>query len=210
MSAKRIVMARHRLDTLVFWGAIAVLGLHAAVDAFAAPEPGTEAGDHLPRGLASLALLALAAALYPRLRVGGRAALAAVLGVLALEGAALAIADASAVGPRGEDWTGFLLAPVGLVLIVPAAVVLWRSRKPNRPRYLRRAGITVAAALAAYWLVVPVAMAILATHRPRAGRARHPRTALRAGDGAHQRRPATRRLVRPLPQRRGGGLIPDA
>ena len=47
---------------------------------------------------------------------GARAAIAAALGALALEGAGLAIADARAVGARGEDWTGFLLLPVGLVL----------------------------------------------------------------------------------------------
>ena len=46
--------------------------------------------------------------------------------------------------------------------------MLWRSRKPGRLRYLRRAGIAVAAVVAAYWLVVPVAIGILATHRPRA------------------------------------------
>ena len=46
--------------------------------------------------------------------------------------------------------------------------MLWRSRKPGRLRYLWRAGIALAAVLAAYWLVVPAALAILATHRPRA------------------------------------------
>jgi fermentation-respiration switch protein FrsA (DUF1100 family) len=122
----------------------------------------------LGRGAASLAALALAAAVFPRLPAGGRAALAAVIGALALEGAVLANADARAVGARGEDWTGFLLAPVGLVLMGLAAVVLWRSRKPGRFRWARRAGIAVGSVLVVYWLVVPVAMAILATHRPRA------------------------------------------
>jgi hypothetical protein len=86
--------------------------------------------------------------------------------VLALEGAALAIADARAVGARGEDWTGFLLLPLGIALLGSAAVLLWCSRKPGRLRYPRRAGITAAALLAAYWLVIPVAIGILATHRP--------------------------------------------
>ena len=56
-----------------------------------------------------------------------------------------------------------------LVLLVGSATtLLWRSRKGGRLRSLRRAGIAFAAVLAAYWLVVPVAIAILATHRPRA------------------------------------------
>ena len=64
---------------------------------------GTGPRDHLLRGLATLVLLALAALAYPRLPAGARAALAAFLGVLAVEGAGLAIADARAVGARGEE-----------------------------------------------------------------------------------------------------------
>jgi dienelactone hydrolase len=155
-------------DVLLFLGATAILALHAAVDSFVAPEPGTSPRDHLLRGVTSLALLALLAVVYPRLRTGGRAALAVVVGGLALEAAALALEDARAVGTRGEDWTGFLLLPVGLVLLGLAAVLIWRSRKPGRLRWLRRATILIGSLLAAYWLVLPVAIAILATHRPRA------------------------------------------
>jgi uncharacterized protein len=157
-----------RLDVLLLSGAIAILALHATVDSFLAPEPGTGPGDHLVRGFVSLAVLALAAAICTRLPAGGRAAVAAALGLLAVEGAALAIADARTVGARGEDWTGFLLLPVGLLLCTYAFLLLWRSRKPGRLRYLRRAGIALAVVLAMYWLVVPVAIGILATHRPRA------------------------------------------
>jgi uncharacterized protein len=113
-------------------------------------------------------VLGLAAAIVPRLRAGGRAAVAAVLGALALEGAVLAISDARAVGVRGEDWTGFLLAPLGVVLLGLAAVLIWRSRKPGRLRWLRRSGITLASIVGAYWLILPVGIAIMATHRPRA------------------------------------------
>jgi hypothetical protein len=157
-----------RWDVGFFFAATALVALHAAVDSFVAPEAGTGASDHVVRGGVTLALLAFAAAAYPRLPAGGGATLAIVLGALALEGAALAIADARAVGARGEDWTGFLLTPVGVALIVGGIVLLWRSRKPEGHRYLRRGALTLAAAVAAFWLVVPVAIAILATHRPRA------------------------------------------
>jgi hypothetical protein len=99
-------VASARLDMLLFSGAIAVVAVHAAVDSSIAPEQGTGPSDHLLRGLATFSVLALAAVVYPRQRAGGRAALAAVLGALALEGAGLAIADARAVGAGGEDWTG--------------------------------------------------------------------------------------------------------
>lgn len=157
-----------RTDVLVFSGAMATIALHAAVDSFIAPEPGTDAADHLLRGLVSLAVLGLLVVVYPRLPAGGRAALAGVFGALALEGAVLAIADARAVGARGEDWTGFLLLPVGVALLATAVTLLWRSRKPGRFRWVRRLGIGVGAVLLLYWVVVPVGTAILATHRPRA------------------------------------------
>jgi uncharacterized protein len=157
-----------RKDVLVFSGAMSIIALHAAVDSFVAPEPGTDAADHFLRGLVSLAVLGLALVAYPRLPAGGRAALAGVFGALALEGAVLAIADARAVGARGEDWTGFLLLPVGVALLTTAVTLLWRSRKPGRLRWLRRLGIAAGSVLIAYWIVVPVGAAILATHRPRA------------------------------------------
>ena len=165
---RRWLVQPARTDVLAFSAATVVLGLHAVVDSFVAPEPGTGPGDHLLRGAASLGILAVAAAVYPRLPAGGRAALAIVLGALALEGGALAVADARAVGARGEDWTGFVLLPFGVLLLGSAGALLWRSRKAGRLRYLRRTGITVTAIVAAYLLVVPVAVAILATHRPRA------------------------------------------
>ena len=153
---------------LVFWAALAILALHAATDSFIAPEPGTGPLDHLLRGSVSLAILVVAAVVYPRLQAGGQAALAGVFGALALEGAILAIADARGFGARGEDWTGFLLTPVGLVLLGSGGMLLWRSRKPGCLRWPRRAGIAIGTLVAVYWLILPVGMAILATHRPRA------------------------------------------
>ena len=155
-------------ETAVFGAAVLVVALHAATDSFLAPEPGTGAADHLLRGLVTLGVLVLVAVLFPRLPAGGRAALAAVLGGLALVGAGLAIADTRAGGARGEDWTGFLLIPAGVVLLALAAELLRRSRKPGRFRWLRRAGLAAGSVVAVYWVVLPVAVALLATHRPRA------------------------------------------
>jgi uncharacterized protein len=154
-------------EVLVFAAASAVVALHAAADAFFSPERGTGWTDHLVPGLATLAVLAAGIVLFRFGRPGLRAALALVLGVLALEGAVLAIVDARNVGVRGDDWTGFLLAPVALALGILGVVLLWRSRKPGRLRHLRRAGLSVGALLAVYVVVAPVAVAILATHRPR-------------------------------------------
>jgi alpha/beta superfamily hydrolase len=152
---------------LVFAAASALVALHAAADAFIWPEQGTAWSDHLLPGLATLAILAAAVAAFRFSRPGLRAVFALGLGPLALEGTVLAALDANNVGARGDDWTGFLLAPAGLALCLLGAVLPWRSRKPGRLRYLRRAGLTVAAVIGVYVVVAPVATAILATHRPR-------------------------------------------
>ena len=147
--------------------ASAVVALHAVADAFLAPESGTRWSDHLVPGLATLAVLAAAVGLFRVGRPGLRAVLALVLGVLALEGAILAVIDARNVGARGDDWTGFLLAPTGVALCLLGIVLLWRSRKPGRLRWVRRSGLAVGAVVGVYVVVAPLAMAIAATHRPR-------------------------------------------
>jgi uncharacterized protein len=152
---------------LLFLGAVAVLALHTTTDAFLFPEHGTSWSDHLLPGFATLAVLAMATGLYLFGRPGMRAWLALVLGGLALEGFAIAVVDAHNVGARGDDWTGFFLGPAGLALFGLGAVLLWRSRKPGRNRHLRRAAVTLGALLGVYVVLVPVATAILATHRPR-------------------------------------------
>jgi uncharacterized protein len=152
---------------LVFAGGTALVALHAVADAFIWPERGTSWSDHLVLGLATLAVLAAILAIFWFARPGPRAVLALVLGALAIEGAVLAIIDARNVGVGGDDWTGFLLAPAGLALCLLGIVLLWRSRKPGRLRWLRRAGFALAALAGVYWVVAPLAMAIVATHRPR-------------------------------------------
>lgn len=151
----------------LFAAASALVALHTATDAFLAPEQGTRWSDHLVPGLGTLAVLAAAVVLFRVARAGLRAALAVVLGVLAIEGAVLAVLDARNVGARGDDWTGFLLAPTGVLLCVLGVVLLWRSRKPGRLRWVRRAGLGVGVIVGVYVVVAPVALAIAATHRPR-------------------------------------------
>ena len=154
--------------TLVFAGAAGVACVAHGRGRLPAAERGYGAGRITwCLGLSRSPSLAVAFAVYLVAPPGARGVLALVLGVLALEGFALAVVDARNVGARGDDWTGFLLAPAGLALCALGAVSLWRSRKPGRLRYLRRAGLALGALLGAYAVLVPVAVAILATHRPR-------------------------------------------
>ncbi len=164
-------MAAPRREQVVFLAAVGLLALHVVDDGFLQPEPGTSAGDHVLYVAVFLAVLAAAAAAYPRVRPGARAALAAVLGVVCLTYAGVAVAEAFGQGLAGHDYTGLLLLPAGIALLVLAALTLWRSRRTGgsrRRRYLRRAGIGVVALLLAYLVALPLALAIGLTHRPRA------------------------------------------
>ena len=121
-------------------------------------------------GSASLALLALAAFAYPRLPAGGRAALAAVLGVArARRSGARDRRCARGRRPRrGLDRlpARSRSALVLLALAAVAALALAQARPVSLPPPSRDRAREPS--LAAYWLVVPVAIGILATHRPRA------------------------------------------
>jgi uncharacterized protein len=138
----------------MFYLAISAVALHVIDDNFLQPEPGTGPGDHLVSGLLPLALLALAAWAYPRLSGGWRGALALLVGPLGVAAGIEAFHYTREVGPSGDDFTGLLCLPAGLLLIGLGAVTLWRTRRTDGSlwwRYPRRtlmgAGGVLAAAL---------------------------------------------------------------
>jgi uncharacterized protein len=151
--------------------ALGVVGLHVADDNFIQPADGTGATDHLASSLIPITFLAAAAALYPRLRAGARAATAVTLGAIGTATGfpgAYHLLDGSA---SGDHYSGITAAAAGLVLLAVGPVVLWRSRKTNgsrRRRYLRRAGsVGIAAstaAVAGLFLVLPVGFSYGYTH----------------------------------------------
>jgi pimeloyl-ACP methyl ester carboxylesterase len=154
-------------EITLFRAASALIALHVIDDAFVGLEPGVSPGDHLASGIVPLALLGGWGWAYPRLRPGLRGASALTLGILALAGGGVSAAALSGPGRPGSVWTGLLLIPVGLALLAIGAVVLWRSRKREGRVVLRRALLTGGAILFAFEVVVPVALAIIATHTPR-------------------------------------------
>ena len=157
--------------TKLFRLAAAVIGLHIVDDNFVQPEPGTAVGDHLVSGLVPLAMLALAAWGFPRLTGFGRGALALLLGPLGVAAGIEALHYANQVGPSGDDFTGFMAIPAGLLLIGLGAVTLWRTRRTEGNhawRYTRRGLLGLAGVLAAYLLVLPIGFAYVTTHTARA------------------------------------------
>ncbi len=152
----------------VFAAATGTVALHILVDQAVLLEPGVSPVDHLSAIAVSLAVAGLGIVLYPRLGAGPRSSLALVFGALALTGGWLALSDARVGGPAGDDWTGLLQLPAGLTLVGLGGWTLWRSRRREGHRYLRRGLYALAALAALYYLVMPVGMSLVATQRPRA------------------------------------------
>jgi uncharacterized protein len=151
--------------------AVGVAALHVVDDNFLQPQPGTSAGDHLVGGLVQLALLVLAAWAYPRLRPGARATLAIYVGLFI---AGMGIGEAGYYtrenGPSGDDYTGLLAIPAGLLLVGIGLVTLWRSRRGGSVirRALRRALLAVGFLLGASFVLYPVSESYVVTHSARA------------------------------------------
>jgi hypothetical protein len=71
----------------------------------------------------------------------------------------------------GDDVTAIVAGVAGVALVVLGAVELWRSRRSDGPplrRYARRGVVGAVAALAAIFVVLSVAFAIVANHKARA------------------------------------------
>jgi len=115
---------RRSRETLLFLIGIALVAIHVLDDNYLQPEPGMAPGDHLVSGLVPLALLGLAAWAYPRLRGGRRAALALSAGPLAVAAGSEGFYYAREVGPSGDDFTGLLCLPAGVLLLGLGAVTL--------------------------------------------------------------------------------------
>ncbi len=169
----RVVHAVQREQALLVLAAGAI-GVHIADDNYMQPQPGTSAGDHLASGLVPLAVLTVAAALYPRLRAGLRASLAMTLGAI---GIAFGVPGAYYLlhgSASGGHYSGLLAIVAGAGLFFSGPVTLWKARRTDgsrRRRYLRRAlasAIAVVAALLSFtFIVFPVGYAYIYTHTGR-------------------------------------------
>jgi predicted alpha/beta hydrolase len=151
--------------------AIGVVALHVADDNFLQPNPGTSAGDHLGGGLIQLGLLVAAGVFYGRVRAGARATIAFLAGFIGILGGIEALHYTKEVGASGDDFTGLLSIPAGLLLIGLSAVTLWKSRRRDDRRwwrYTRRLLLAAGAFIVAYMVLYMVAISYVITHAARA------------------------------------------
>jgi uncharacterized protein len=165
------MLLRMDATTKLFRLATALIGLHIADENFLQPEAGTSAADHLVSGLVPLALVALAAWGFPRLTGARRGALALFIGPLGIATGIEAVHYANQVGPSGDDFTGFLAIPAGLLLIGLGAVTLWRTRRTEGNhawRYARRGLLGATGLVVAALFIFPIGFAYVTTHTARA------------------------------------------
>src|SRR5829696_2276695 len=158
-------------ETVLFLIGLALIALHVLDDNFVQPQPGTALGDHLASGLVPLALLGLAAGAYPRLSGGRRGALTLFLGPLAIAAGIEGFYYSRELGPSGDDFTGLLCFPAGVLLLGLGAVTLWRTRRTDGRiwwRYPRRALLAAGGLVVALAVVLPIGLAYVTTHTGRA------------------------------------------
>jgi MYXO-CTERM domain-containing protein len=154
-------------EWLFFRVAVLAIAVHVVDDNFVQPQPGTSAGDHLVSGLVPLAVLGLAAWAYPRLAGGWRGAMSLGFGVLGIAAGFEAVHYTNTVGPSGDDFTGLLTIPAGLLLLGLGAVTLWRTRRTEGGlawRYARRVLLAAGGVVAAYAVLLPIGLAYVTTH----------------------------------------------
>ena len=137
--------------------------IHGVDDAFVHRGPGLGLGQHALAGLLALAAGLGAIAAYPRLRPGVRAGVAFAFGVLAIANGVLHAGHIRADGVAGGDVTGVLALAAGVVLVGLSAAIPWRHRGEGSWR--SRAVAVPAALLAALFVVAPVTMGVVATHK---------------------------------------------
>ena len=158
-------------STHVVAAAAAVTAFAVIDDATLHREPGSSIGDYATGALVILGAIGLSAVFFRRLRTGAQAALAILLGTLAIAFGAPHLVEVQR-GP-GSAWDaviGVLCVVAGVAAIAVAAVALWTSRKREGRwpwRVVRRGLIAVGALLAAFFLVVPMVFGVVLTHRPR-------------------------------------------
>jgi dienelactone hydrolase len=155
----------------VFRAALAVVMVAVADDAFVDRAPGVAVTSHLASGLVPLACAALLIVLAPRMSGLLRGWLAILTGALAIVGGATDGVRPLVVDRLGgDDVTAVLAGAAGAVLVALGVATLWRTRRTTGPRgrrLLRRAAIAVAVLALGVLVLVPIGVAIVATHKAR-------------------------------------------
>jgi uncharacterized membrane protein HdeD (DUF308 family) len=158
-------------ETHILAAAAGFTALHVLDDATLHREPGTTIADYLTGAGFLLAVLAVSALVFPRLRAGAQAVLALLLGALATTLGALHLVEVSSgTATTWGAFSGILTLAAGLAAVGVGARTLWRTRRrggSRAGRYLRRFLVALASLLVAFFVVFPLLFAVGSTHKPR-------------------------------------------
>jgi hypothetical protein len=150
-------------ESPVFSVALALALVHALDDAFVHRGPGLGLGQHALAGLIAIAAGVAGVLSYPSLRPGLRAALAFSYGSLALVNGTLHLIHVERHGAAGSDVTGVLAVAAGVVLLGLAVAIPWRHR--GEGTWQSRSLAVPAGVVAMVFLLLPVGMGIVASHK---------------------------------------------
>jgi hypothetical protein len=152
-------------EPLVFGLATLLILVHALDDAFLHRGPGLGLGQHALAGAIALAASIAGLLAFPSLRPGLRGALAFAFGGLAIVNGALHAIHIDKYGAGGSDLTGALAVAGGVVLVGLAATIPWRHRGQGSRPWLGRAVAVPAFVLGLLFVLGPVGMGIVASHK---------------------------------------------
>jgi poly(3-hydroxybutyrate) depolymerase len=147
----------------IFTVATLLVLVHALDDAFVHRGAGLDLGQHALAGAIALAATVAGLLAFPSLRPGLRAALAFAFAGLAVVNGALHVIHIDKYGASGGDVTGALALAGGLVLLGLAAAIPFRHRGEGRWR--GRALAAPAGLLACVFVLGPIALGIVASHK---------------------------------------------
>jgi uncharacterized protein len=153
------MITERRIFTVATLAALA----HALDDAFVNRGAGLGLGQHALAGAIALAAAIAGVVAFPRLRPGLRAALAFSFGGLALVNGALHVMHIGKHGADGGDFTGALAFAAGIVLLGLAAAIPFRRRGSGVWR--ARAVAVPAFAAGLLFVLVPMGMGVVASHK---------------------------------------------
>jgi len=156
-------MSRRSGESVVFAAAVALALVHALDDAFLHPGSGLGLGQHALAGLIAVAAAVAGIIAFPALRPGLRAALAFSFGGLALVNGMLHAIHVGRHAAAGSDLTGVLAVAGGLVLLGLAVAIPWRHRGDGT--WKTRSLAVPVGLLAVVFVLVPMGMGIVASHK---------------------------------------------
>jgi uncharacterized protein len=162
-------MGTLRLHAVVLYAiATGAIVLHLLTDAVFAPPAGTSFGANVATIAVPLAIAVGLAVGFGRMRPSVQAWTAFLVGAIAVADGGLHVSHLNRAGAvSADDVTGVLSGLAGLAMIVLAVAIVARP-KTSRPavrRWLARAGVLVGALFTAYFLVMPLAVAVYLVHK---------------------------------------------